>query len=90
MQKDFVGFWSSGVYVCSWGEPITNTYEEKASLMLILPHLISNIFACYEGKCWMCVPVPLVLQVVSGKGNLALNSPLISFISSLLVRPCIR
>lgn len=57
MQKDFVGFWSSGVYVCSWGEPITNTYEEKASLMLILPHLISNIFACYEGKCWMCVPV---------------------------------
>ena len=57
MQKGFVGFWSSGVYVCSWGEPITNTYEEKASLMLILPHLISNIFACYEGKCWMCVPV---------------------------------
>ncbi|XP_011240650.2 neurogenic locus notch homolog protein 1-like isoform X1 [Mus musculus] len=34
MQKGFVGFWSSGVYVCSRGEPIPNSCEEKASLMV--------------------------------------------------------
>lgn len=58
MNKTSVGFCSSGVYVGSRGEPIPNTGDEKTSLMVIPHNLISNIFACYEGECWMCVPVP--------------------------------
>ena len=87
MQKVFT---KSEVYVCSQGEPIPDTYEEKVSVMVILPSSISNRFACWEGEGCVCVPVPWVLPVVSEKRKPALNVPFTSFISSLLASHWLR